>query len=54
MDALIDLTGGIAQRVELGGLKSQETKLLYKHLLRTHSTGGFITANKNVKIIYFC
>lgn len=48
MDALIDMTGGIGHRVDLQDCDKEERASLYKHLLRTSSTGGFITCNKDV------
>jgi len=54
MDALVDLTGGLAERYEI---KSADPNM-YRHLLRAHRAGAFIACSRKVidlnsKISYF-
>lgn len=47
MDALVDLTGGIAERYEL----SAHTQDLYQKLAKASANGSFITCSRKVKHI---
>lgn len=47
MDALVDLTGGIAERYEL----TEHTQELYLKLSRAASAGAFITCSRKVILI---
>ena len=44
MDALVDLTGGLAERYELKGADPN----MYRHLLRAHRAGAFIACSRKV------
>ncbi len=45
MDALVDLTGGLAERYEIKGVDPN----MYRHILRAHRAGAFITCSIKVK-----
>ena len=45
MDALVDLTGGLAERYELKGADPN----MYRHLLRAHKSGAFIACSRKVR-----
>ena len=47
MDALVDLTGGLAERYELKGADPN----MYRHLLRAHKAGAFIACSRKVRIV---
>ena len=44
MDALVDLTGGLAERYELKGADPS----MYRHLHRAHKSGAFIVCSRKV------
>ena len=44
MAALVDLTGGLAERYELKGADPS----MYRHLLRAHKSGAFIACSRKV------
>ena len=44
MDALVDLTGGLAERYELKGADPN----MYRHLLRAHKSGAFVACSRKV------
>ena len=44
MDALVDLTGGLAERYELKGADPN----MYRHLRRAHKSGAFIACSRKV------
>ena len=48
MDALVDLTGGIAERFDLD--QTEDMKLIYTYIAKASRHGAFITASRKVGI----
>lgn len=46
MDAMVDLTGGLAERYEMEDIEN--LKKLYAHLLKSSRNGAFITCSRKV------
>lgn len=44
MDALVDLTGGLAERYEIKGVDPN----MYRHLRTAHKSGAFIACTRKV------
>ena len=44
MDALVDLTGGLAERYEI----TDTDPNMYHHLIQAHRSGAFIACSKKV------
>ena len=49
MDALVDLTGGLAERYEMEDYKDS-TKKIFRRILKASRNGAFITASRKVGI----
>ena len=47
MDALVDLTGGLAERYEVKGADPN----MYRYLLRAHRAGSFVACSRKVCVI---
>ncbi len=47
MDALVDMTGGLAERYEL----HEHSQTLYQKLAKAASTGAFITCSRKVRLL---
>lgn len=50
MDALVDLTGGLAECYDV----TEANPDTYRHLLRAHKSGAFITCSKKVVHVICC
>lgn len=49
MDAMVDLTGGLAERYDMED--TENLKKLYTHLLKSSRNGAFITCSRKVGLI---
>lgn len=50
MDAMVDLTGGLAERYDMED--TDNLKKLYTHLLKSSRNGAFITCSRKVGLLY--